>query len=207
MFPSGGKSADSTMWEVMELFSIFPGFFLFFQVLSTFSIKNDILWRFLTKQGHTHSSLISKNSYPLNQVSQNSKNVNISTIIYIWVGMLRIGMKNLEILAPGVLTSWPTLHNHFHVKWLSTSLSILLEVPETIISAATTTPCDTITKGLNTKPQHLLSPTMNSQPLDYAHIIPKLDPTQTCHSHICQQGDTESHQIAPHHCILKSQCD
>ena len=53
--------------------------------------------------------------------------------------------KELESSAPEVLTSWPTLRNHFHVKWLSTSPSTLLQIPKckpSIVCTAMSTPCE-----------------------------------------------------------------
>ena len=52
--------------------------------------------------------------------------------------------EELESSAPEVLTSWPTLRNHFRVKWLGASPSTLLEIPKcepSIVCTATTTPC------------------------------------------------------------------
>ena len=51
--------------------------------------------------------------------------------------------EELESSAPEVLTSWPTLRNHFRVKWLSASPSTLLQIPKckpSIVCTATTTP-------------------------------------------------------------------
>jgi hypothetical protein len=43
----------------------------------------------------------------------------------------RILVQELECNSPIVLTSWFTLANHFRVKWLRDSLTLLLESPET----------------------------------------------------------------------------
>ena len=51
--------------------------------------------------------------------------------------------EELESSAPEVLTSWPTLCNHFCIKWLGTSPSTLLEIPKcepSIVCTAMTTP-------------------------------------------------------------------
>ena len=56
--------------------------------------------------------------------------------------------KELESSAPEVLTSWLTLRNHFHVKWLGTSPSTLLKIPKcdpSIINTATIIPHESTT--------------------------------------------------------------